>query len=129
MLPPLLRSHWLRQLLLAAVVLRALLPAGYMPGVDASGLPTLQLCSVLQPLSQRLADSDSSPSLPGGSRGGYVDGPCPFGAAPDAAPSMAVPGRAAPLSFSRVALKQAPTSAHCCATLLPQQARAPPVPV
>lgn len=125
-----LRSAWLRQLLLAALVLRALLPAGYMPGVDANGLPTLQLCSVLQPLSQRLADAEPSRSSPDGSRGAHSDsGPCPFGAAPVAASPAAGLSHAAPVALAQLARHRESPSDHSSPALHSQQARAPPVQV
>ncbi len=126
-----LRNAWLRQLLLAALVLRALLPAGYMPGVDANGLPTLQLCSVLQPLSQRLADADPSRPLPGdGSRGTHSDsGPCPFGVAPVAAPPLVAVSVATPVFLLPVVIDGESSFVHSSPALHSQQARAPPVQV
>lgn len=123
-----LRHAWVNQLLLATLVLRALLPAGYMPGVDVNGLPTLQLCSVLQPLSQRLADVDQSRPVPDDSRGEHSDsGPCSFGAAPVAAAPFALPGYAAAILSTRLKFYRRSPSDHSSPALHSQQARAPPV--
>lgn len=40
-----LRQPWLRELLLVALLFKALIPIGYMPNVGSDGLPTLKLCS------------------------------------------------------------------------------------
>jgi hypothetical protein len=40
-----LRQIWLRELLVVALLLKALIPAGYMPDVGADGVPTLKLCA------------------------------------------------------------------------------------
>ena len=40
-----LRRRWLRELLVVALLFKALIPAGYMADVDSDGLPTLKLCS------------------------------------------------------------------------------------
>lgn len=40
-----LRRPWLRELLVVALLFKALIPAGYMPDVGSDGLPSLKLCS------------------------------------------------------------------------------------
>jgi hypothetical protein len=72
------RRTWLRELLVATLLLQALIPAGYMPGVSTDGGMTLQLCS----LDHLLASTNSGATAPtGGENGdsGHADhGWCPF---------------------------------------------------
>ena len=76
-----LRQQWLRELLVLALVLKALVPAGFMPDVD-HGLPSLKLCAYFAPLAGAPAvqpgDADHGPA--GGQPDHQEHGLCTFAA-------------------------------------------------
>lgn len=70
------RRTWLRELLVAALLLQALIPAGYMPGVSADGGITLQLCSLDHLLASATASGSTAPQ--NGDDSHAAHGWCPF---------------------------------------------------
>jgi hypothetical protein len=101
-----LRKLRVTALLLPVFMIRALIPAGFMPGVDASGIPTLQLCSGYMPAQSDVqghaahhtghAQPHSGVATPhaghdGSDGSGHEQqGACPFSASatPDRAPTV-----------------------------------------
>ncbi|MFO1375898.1 MAG: hypothetical protein U1F14_02685 [Steroidobacteraceae bacterium] len=82
-----LRHHRLRtplvRLLLVAMVLRALVPVGFMPAADA-GWPSLQICG---PAAMLLSGGDDLSAQAGGAtHPGTAHEACPFALSPAAAP-------------------------------------------
>ncbi len=57
-----LRQPWLRELLLVALLFKALIPAGYMADVGQNGLPSLKLCSFALALTGQSTPGDDAPS-------------------------------------------------------------------
>lgn len=57
-----LRQHWLRELLLVALLFKALIPAGYMADVGQDGLPTMKLCSFALALTGQSTPGSDAPS-------------------------------------------------------------------
>jgi hypothetical protein len=88
------RQAWLRELLLAALLLQAFVPPGFMPGLDAHGHVTLKLCAFYGSSPQPpAADTASGHGTTSGD--GEADhserGPCAFAAAVQAAlPTVSV---------------------------------------
>lgn len=81
-----LRRPWLVQLLLASLLLQALIPVGFMPGVASDGTPTLKLCSAYNPMVAPRGAANAADHLGNaGSHGDHADfadhGVCPFAAA------------------------------------------------
>jgi len=104
-----------------AMLLQALLPAGWMPGPASDGAISFVICSVggLHHLDGRDGHQD---------KGEHQNDSCPFAAAPHAATPVAV-ARIAPPShavFGRPVFAAIP-SAPQNAAYLPQAQRAPPV--
>jgi len=112
------RTRWLTWSVLLVLLLRAWIPAGFMPGQSARGVPVLRFCEGhLHP--------KSSPGTVGHASGDSDR--CPFAAAPGLAPASSIP--AAPASVSAIvpALameSQAPPQLRMCRA---HGARAPPV--
>ena len=75
-----LRQMWLRELLVLALVFKALVPIGYMPAVDAAGLPTLKLCAYYAASVSVDAGDSHSQSRGGGDTTDHSEhGPCTLG--------------------------------------------------
>lgn len=82
-----IRQHRVRsplvRLLLVTMVLRALVPVGFMPAADA-GWPSLQICG---PAAALLAGAEGAPSADGATtHPGTAHEACPFALSPAAAP-------------------------------------------
>lgn len=110
---------------LLAVWLHALLPPGFMPGMDAGGRATLQLCD-----GGRLAAGRAfgPPDAPAEAADGHLDNSCAFamGASllgPGAAPAVSAPAR------SKAARVVAPAAPFREVRGAPVGARAPPATV
>jgi hypothetical protein len=73
------RRTWFRELLVATLLLQALVPAGYMPGVSADGGFTLQLCSLDHLLAPATSSGSTAPQGgENGDQGHAAHGWCPF---------------------------------------------------
>ena len=106
----------IRHLALAALILRALLPAGWMPDAQAG----LMVCSAN---TLGIIHHDAAP--------GHADGKasheeCPFGAAPHLASAPAGPQVALPAFHAFVAATDRSIAATIAARITPQSPRAPP---
>jgi hypothetical protein len=115
------------QLALAAMVLRALLPAGWMPDTAGTTGVAIAICSADGPVSLTVERADPSGKHdPAGGDAHHVD-VCPFASAPHAAtfaPAVAelLPGIAI---FAAPALRQ-PRVVTGAQDYTPQSPRAPP---
>ena len=68
-----LRQPWLRELLLVALLFKALIPAGYMADVGRDGLPSLKLCSFALSLTGQSTPGGDAPSpAPNNSQGDHA---------------------------------------------------------
>ncbi len=86
-----LRQLWLRELVLLALVFKALIPVGYMAAVDAGGLPTLKLCAYYDVAASLAGDAPSQSQGGGDTVDRSEHGPCPLGmAAASFAPPPAI---------------------------------------
>ena len=107
--------HGLKHLALIALILRALVPAGWMP--DASGSGTVVICSVDAPLAKH---SGQLPAKDAQSK------ECPFGAAPHFAFTPDVPVLVGPASHTAKAEADRVYATTIVARFTPQSPRAPP---
>ncbi|MGH6827615.1 MAG: DUF2946 family protein [Rhizomicrobium sp.] len=114
---------------LAAMVLRALLPMGWMPNPAGFGQSPLIICLMD---SGAVATSSMAMSksmdMKGGTHHGQQNGEaCPFAAAPHLAPSAMVAAAAEPRSAEATRFPRAPVARqHGPAFYSPQSPRAPP---
>lgn len=106
---------------LAALLLRAGLPAGYMIGTDAAGAVTIELCSGRTMVMQPPRDGGDQPARPHQS-------PCPFGvlAAPATPPAPPLPVIAAPVATPALLAAPRPAPPVAEATAPPPPATGPP---
>lgn len=103
-------------LALAAMVLRALLPAGWMP--DRNGGAALTLCTM---------DGPVHPAPGKAPDDGHAHDACPFAAAPHLASAPGIESAAAPGLRLEVAARDAGrAAAPATARFTPQSPRAPP---
>lgn len=105
----------LRHLALAALILRAMLPAGWMP--DAHGLT---ICSVT-------LGTVHHDSAPGHDDGKTAHEECPFAAAPHLAAAPEAPSLALPTVHAFAAAVDRATAAVIAARFSPSAPRAPPL--
>jgi len=107
---------------LVAMLLRALLPAGWMPGEAANGQSLLVICSVAAPAGHAHRDQHQAPA------GQHAHEECPFAAAPHVAPPALAEAFALPATFARFANPPASRDAIAAASShRPQAPRAPPL--
>ena len=86
----LLRRRWLRELLVLALLFKALIPTGYMADVGSDGLPTLKLCAYVVPLAGPDSSGGPAGSETGDDRNDHaMHGVCPQ--APLRSPVLASP--------------------------------------
>jgi hypothetical protein len=108
-----------RHLLLAALLLRALVPLGWMPGSVQLGQAAWIICS---------ADGQIQHGLPGkDDAAGQHQQPCAFAAAHLLAPPPAAILAAPQLQAATLVAVTAPAALHRRAAFTPQSPRAPPV--
>jgi len=105
----------IRHLALAALILRALLPAGWMP--DAQG--GLTICSA----TLGVIHHDGAP---GHSDGKHAQEECPFAAAPQLASAPQLPQLALPARHAFAAATDRIYAGEVWARFTPQSPRAPP---
>jgi hypothetical protein len=75
----------------AAMLLRALLPEGWMPGTTSSGMPELVICTMDQPVqAMSMMGQDGKMDMPGHGDNGHRES-CPFAAAPHVAAPASLP--------------------------------------
>lgn len=108
-------------LALSAMLLRALLPMGWMPAPSAAGGPTLIICTMDGP-QHRVPASNHD----GQDDHGTV---CPFAAAAHLAPPQAAPALALPVSVAFAAPIVAASLPRAAAFDAAHAPRGPPVPV
>ena len=111
-------------LALAAMMLRALVPDGWMPSADgaAHGV-SISICTMHGPVRVVLGP-DGKPQKPDQNRGHDI---CPFAAAPHFAAAAASPALAPPLAISFVPVHDTAFRAPARpAVYTPQSPRAPP---
>jgi hypothetical protein len=107
---------------LVAMLLRALLPAGWMPGQAANGQSLLVICSVTAPADRAHQDQHQAPA------GQHAHEECPFAAAPHVAPPALAAAFTHPATFARFANPPASRDAVLAtAAYQPQSPRAPPL--
>lgn len=107
----------IRHLALAALILRALLPAGWMPDAQAG----LTICS---PGTLGIIHHDGAP---GHSDGKANQEECPFAAAPHLASTPDMAQLTAPAFHAIAAATDRATAAAIAARFTPQSPRAPPL--
>jgi hypothetical protein len=113
-----MRRRWLRELLVVALLFRALIPGGYMTDVGSDGLPTLTLCAYVMPLAVQGAPEGASGSDTGDGQSDHaMHGVCPQA-------QLLSPAVAAPSWMALVASPRAVTPARAAADFL-QQYRSP----
>lgn len=113
---------------LAAMLLSALLPAGWMPSGNGAGGPPIVLCTA-GGLVQISFDHDGQPhqKAPDKGNSAHHDGVCPFAGAPHLASAPDVATAAAPSLIETIWRPQAFAEAPIAAPLPPQHSpRAPP---
>jgi len=119
----------------AAILLRALLPAGWMPNPDGASVSPLVVCTMDGPGRMMPDDHMMSGAKPDMDRHhdqkGRHDNPvCPFAAAPHLAPPAIAAALSSPSALAGTVLRAAwidvagPAGRHS-----PQSPRAPPAPV
>jgi hypothetical protein len=112
------RSHFLAArpllagLFLFAIMLRALVPAGFMIGTGASGAPGLILCPGVTPPPVHPMAMHGHAHAPGHDPATHRESPCPFAALvapalPPAPPAVAPPPAAPPQGRLEVLLRTA----------------------
>ncbi len=107
-----------RHLLLAALLLRALVPLGWMPGAPALGQAAFIICT---------ADGQIQHGTPGKDDGGRQhQQPCAFAAAHAMAPPQAFALAAPLLQPAPIQTVAAPAALRHAAGFTPQSPRAPP---
>jgi len=114
----------LRHLALAALILRALLPAGWMPDAQAG----LVICAAgtLGIIHHDGAPGDSSGDLSGHADSKVAHEECPFAAAPQLAAAPDAPGLTLPVFHAFAASIDRVYAAAVAARFTPQSPRAPP---
>jgi hypothetical protein len=109
----------IRHLALAALILRALLPAGWMPDAQAG----LTVCAIMGVIHHDGAPNDKSS---GHSDGKTAHEECPFAAAPQLASAPELPQLALPAFHAFVAATDRAYAGTVAARFNPQSPRAPP---
>jgi hypothetical protein len=116
------QRHILATFSLLAILLRALLPTGWMPGTAADGSASFVICTT-----QGMMQGDRPGDAPATSDDGRQHDICPFAAAPhwsapDTEAEIKAPSHIGVFAPARIASLRAPESA----AYLPQSPRAPP---
>ncbi len=115
------------QLALAAMVLRALLPAGWMPDTTVAGGTVIAICTADGPVRMAMGDVRSPDKQPPANGDAHHVDACPFAAAPHAATFAPVDAHILPVGAFFVAPPASQprlvAGAHHYA---PQSPRAPP---
>jgi len=108
---------------LAAMVLRALVPLGWMPSASAAGVP-LAICTMQGAITLTL-DAHGKPQKP--ANGTHHTEACPFAAAPHLSTPVVADAVATPnYRITTTALSVAPDIAVAFTRHTPQSPRAPP---
>jgi len=109
---------FLKHLILIALIARALVPAGWMPVVNADTLITI--CSIE---GQKVLHADA----PGAPAGEMASEDCAFAAAPQAGFVPAAPALSAPAVHAQAARTERAYAAAMVARFSPGSPRAPPL--
>ena len=113
----------------AAMLLRALLPEGWMPGTTSSGMPELVICTMDQPVQAMPMtgqDGKMDMPMPGHGDNGHRES-CPFAAAPHVAAPASLPVLAeASITSVRFEAPDSLLGVKNARPYTPQSPRAPP---
>ena len=107
-----------RHLLLAALLLRAMVPLGWMPGSAQLGQAAWIICT---------ADGQIQHGAPGKDDTAHQHPPCAFAAAHVMASPQASAIAAPVLQAAVIETRTLPTAFHVAASFTPQSPRAPPI--
>ncbi|HEU0161058.1 MAG TPA: hypothetical protein VFQ69_01530 [Rhizomicrobium sp.] len=110
--------HGLKHLALIAMILRAMLPAGWMPASAVPGEIAFTICSV---------DSAAKQQHDAPARTDNHDKPCAFTGAPQLAAAPDAPALALPAVHAAVAETDRAIAARIAAQFQPHSPRAPPL--